>query len=316
MCPPCLTPFAMLHKTRHPLRPRARHRDGLAVNAASDMSPSPQRTDHPANRRRRADLRMAWVVLGVAGLACVGAVVAAGIGPGLLAPPEPPKTQAAVQAQVGANFAAALDAQRSLDITQEIDAAIAQAQTAKARAETAAGEARAVLERARAALAGGGANLVRQRTPEGYLYEGEAESGRPQGYGLVQRPNGGFGASYFIDGESRGPGVSCSSQSCQGASYFGDYRHNAPTGFGVGVSADGGAYRGEFKGGLPDGYGEYVYANGAVYRGGFEAGARQGYGALRTRDGALQAGYWRKNALIAPTDGARSQTLPPAGDAR
>ena len=307
----------MLHKTPRVQRLRARRRVWAVVRLASNSS----REASEVHRRRRTDLRIAWSVLGVAGLACVGALVAAGIGPRLLAPPAPSQTEAALKAQVGANFAAALDAQRVQDQAMEVAAAVEQALGAKARAEGVAGEARAVLARARAALAGGGANLVRQRTPEGDLYEGEAESGRPQGYGLVQRASGGFGASYFIDGESRGPGVFCASQSCQGASYFGDYRHNAPTGFGVGVSGDGGVYRGEFKAGVPDGYGEYVYANGAVYRGGFVAGERQGYGELRAKSGAVQAGFWRKNQLLTPTQAApaptpSTQSLPPPGDAR
>lgn len=265
------------------------------------------------NKRRKLDLLLARIVLALAGLVAAGALAVAAIAPELA-------QRAAVQAAPAPAKAAAdgpqqsLDVQRNLDIGREVQAAVEQAERARARAEVLGAEGREVLARAQALVRDRPDEIVRQRTPQGDLYLGMAQAGAPEGYGLVRRASGGLAASFFIAGESRGVGASCARQDCVGEYYFGDYRHGEPTGFGVGGAADGSVYRGEFKSGAPHGYGEYRFADGATYRGGFAAGARQGFGVLTLPDGRVEAGFWSANALsiAGPASLAAALAAPPA----
>jgi hypothetical protein len=265
-------------------------------------APRPARR-HGAARRRRTDVLIAQIVMGVAAAASIGAITIAVLAPTLTerALEEARKAGPQATASSGAGLDHAVADQRIRDMQREVAAALEQVAIAAARARTAADEGRAVLREAQALIAGPVDGVVQTRTPEGDVFQGQAENGRPQGYGLVWRGAGGVFASFFIDGESRGAAAFCAQPDCRGAVYFGDYRHNQPTGFGEGV-ADGGTYRGEFKDGLPDGYGEYAYPGGAIYRGGFVAGQRQGFGVLTQPDKSIQAGYWIANQLRIPAE--------------
>lgn len=249
-----------------------------------------------AAQRRKVDMLRAQIVIVVAALTSVSALGVAALAPGILERSVAAERAKAKGVDAATTTDTALARQRSQDITREVAAAVEQADLAKARAQTAAAQGRAVLDKARSVIVERPDSVVRQRTSTGDIFQGEARSGVPEGYGLIRRASGGIGASFFIDGESQGVGAFCAQESCEGAAYFGDYRSGQPTGHGEGV-AGGGVYRGEFKAGVPDGYGEYVYGDGAVYRGGFLAGARHGFGLLKTPDGRVQAGFWTNNSL-------------------
>lgn len=271
----------------------------MANSEMGGRSPSPH-TASGATRRRRTDVLVAQVVLGVAAAASVIALAISALAPELAQRSlDAARKDGGQTPAIGEGLSTLVAEQRIRDVQREVVAALEQAAIAADRARLAAEQGRSVLEATRAMIGQGGEGIVQTRTPEGDLFQGQAENGRPQGYGLVRRAAGGVFASFFIDGESRGAAAFCAQADCRGEVYFGDYRNNQPTGFGEGA-AGGGTYRGEFKEGLPDGYGEYAYPGGEIYRGGFVAGARQGFGVMTLPDKSVQAGFWNANVLRIP----------------
>jgi hypothetical protein len=190
---------------------------------------------------------------------------------------------------------AATPAMHRADLAIDVEAAVATAATAAARADGVAAEAEKIATQARAGRRG--PTFARLSLPGGKSFEGDANNGAPEGIGIMRGGDIAFAAGFFVGGVRSGPGVDCAKADCTGASYVGDFRANAPTGAARITFADGAVYRGDVRDGAPDGFGELVRADGSRYSGAFLKGRRDGHGAETPAAGPPQRGYWQADQL-------------------
>ena len=235
-------------------------------------------SSHEHGAKPRADERLALgIVFGAVGAAVLGSLFVA-FAPALPRRAPPPKVEATRTIRE--------------DIAADVDAAVAAAIAAMARADTVVIEAEAVVARARGQRGGENATLA-----NGLVFHGEVLDGAPEGTGSLRGGSTAFGAGFFVGGVRSGPGADCQRPDCRGASYFGDYRADSPTGVARIVYPDGSVYRGDVRNGAPDGFGELRRPDGVFYRGAFAAGVREGYGVEANATGPSKAGFWKADQL-------------------
>ena len=169
-----------------------------------------------------------------------------------------------------------------------------------------------------------------------FVYEGEFEDNKIQGFGTMTYKNGDTYTGMWIDGEKtgamqhvtsngsekittqsmyvkdkeiRGPGVTTWAS---GPTHRGMYdENNRQTGPGVSTWDNGQSFAGDWVEYENSGYGEYTYNNGNKYIGEFTKGKRHGFGRYIYKSGKIEDRVW-KNDKETSTECDMTQVLPRA----
>jgi len=121
-------------------------------------------------------------------------------------------------------------------------------------------------------------------------YEGEIETGVPDGQGTITFPDGRKYVGEYKDGDRNGQGTSTYSD---GNVYVGEFKDGKPNGQGTDTFPDGGKYVGEFNDGKWDGQGTITYPDGSVYVGEYKDGEFHGQGTYTSPNGSKYVGEWK-----------------------
>lgn len=108
--------------------------------------------------------------------------------------------------------------------------------------------------------------------PNGDVYEGEIEDGKPDGQGKMTYFNGIIYEGEFKSGKPDGLGKVTYAE----AFYEGEFKDGKPNGQGRIKHANGNIYEGEYKNGKPNGHGKMTYSNGETAEGEWEKGKFKG----------------------------------------
>ncbi|MED6206994.1 hypothetical protein PIB30_031670 [Stylosanthes scabra] len=124
---------------------------------------------------------------------------------------------------------------------------------------------------------------------DGTIYDGDWESEKMTGKGLILWPSGSKYEGEFSGGFLHGNGTFTSSSGC---TYRGGWRMNAQHGIGKKEYSNLDVYDGLWKEGVPEGCGKYSWNNGNTYIGNWKNGRIEGRGVMKWTNGDTFDGFW------------------------
>nr|XP_029145403.1 phosphatidylinositol 4-phosphate 5-kinase 8 isoform X2 [Arachis hypogaea] len=124
---------------------------------------------------------------------------------------------------------------------------------------------------------------------DGTIYDGDFESEKMTGKGLIRWPSGSNYEGEFSGGFLHGNGTLTSSSGC---TYRGGWRMNAQHGIGKKEYSNSDVYDGLWKEGVQEGCGKYSWNNGNTYIGNWKNGKIEGRGVMKWTNGDTFDGFW------------------------